>query len=43
MFFVDASGTVRLAWKALKKLISGGYVTRHTAAGEMTYQMTQAG
>jgi predicted MarR family transcription regulator len=34
---------VRLARRALKKLISGGYVARYPTAGEMTYKMTQAG
>lgn len=41
--FIKKFRDVKLARKALKKLISGGYVARHPTAGEMTYQMTQAG
>ena len=41
--FIKKFQDVRLARKALKKLISGGYVARHPTAGEMTYRMTQAG
>ncbi|MCX6674290.1 MAG: hypothetical protein NTY37_10990 [Methanothrix sp.] len=41
--FIKKFPDVKMARKALKKLVSGGYVARHPTAGEMTYQMTQAG
>lgn len=36
-------GAEREARKALKKLVTQGYVGRHPTSGEMTYQMTQMG
>ncbi|HSD56893.1 MAG TPA: hypothetical protein VLB04_01830 [Methanotrichaceae archaeon] len=36
-------GAEREARKALKKLITQGYVGRHPTGGEMTYQMTELG
>ncbi len=41
--FIKRFQDVKAARKALKKLVSGGYVARHPTAGEMTFQMTQAG
>jgi predicted MarR family transcription regulator len=41
--FIKKFSDVKMARKALKKLVSGGYVARHPTASEMTYQMTQAG
>lgn len=41
--FIKKFQDVKAARKALKKLVSGGYVARHPTAGEMTFQMTQNG
>lgn len=41
--FIKKFNDVKAARRALKKLVSGGYVARHPTRDEMTYQMTQAG
>lgn len=41
--FIKKFKDVKAARKALKKLVSCGYVARHPTRDEMTYQMTQAG
>lgn len=41
--FVKKFPNEKHARKALRKLITAGYVAMHPTRGEMTYQMTKAG